>query len=336
MRTLPPSLPLVIFFLLSVFGCTRQHKHTTTAIPASNLTPYLDDASKPEYWNIEKVAFNDPTDTLYSNLPYSYEQALTLLQYHFDKTDSSNIAVASKQYIKALIVADFVYAAFSFQFLGPELGLAKDSIRRWDSISLDSFYHAGNTNQTAFYCAERTSFYLRLIDTLLGLKGQPVTVEQIHTFPVVQIAGSAYIIDPYDPFVIYDTTTKTVAPYTVTQNSTQISNTIPIRTKRMFGNTRQLLSHKFVNSIKTEVKPGRSQSICQLLQTYLTKQAETLRAYVRPCFQLPQTPLYETIKHIQPGGPNAYAIEMHGRVDGQLHTATDILKYYAGINCTGN
>ncbi|HRG87895.1 MAG TPA: hypothetical protein PLW44_02680 [Chitinophagales bacterium] len=322
--------------MLTTLGCKRQNRVTTTAIPASDLALYLDTIKAPAYWKIEEAACIDPTDTLHSNLPYQYEQALGILQYHFTKTDSLYIPVASRQYIKALIVADFVYAAFSYQFLGPELGLANQSTQQWDTVALEHFYQAGNTNQTAFYCTERTNFYLRLVDTLLGLKGQSVSVQQVHTFPVVQIAGNSYIIDPYDPFVIYDTTTKTIAPYSITQNNRQIHNTIPIRTKRLFGNTRLLLSDSFIKKLKAESKTKCGQCTCELLQNYLAKQSDTIKTYIRPCFQAPEPPLFTTIKHTPTGGPNAYAIEMHGRVDGQLSSCTDIIRYYSGIDCTGN
>lgn len=329
-------LHLIIFCLFITLGCKRQHRVTTTAIPASDLALYLDTIKAPAFWKIEETTCIDPTDTLYSNLPYQYKQALTTLRYYFTKADSLHVPVASRQYIKALIVADFVYAAFSYQFLGPELGLAHHSTQQWDTVALEHFYQAGNTNQTAFYCTERTNFYLRLVDTLLGLKGQCISVQQVHTFPVVQIAGNSYIIDPYDPFVIYDATTKTIAPYSITQNTRQIHNAIPIRTKRLFGNTRQLLSHKFVNKLKAESTTGCQQCTCQLLQNYLAKQSDKLKTYIRPCFQLPEPPLFTTIKHTPAGGSNAYAIEMHGRVDGQLNSSTDILRYYGSIECSGN
>ncbi|HLP52201.1 MAG TPA: hypothetical protein VK154_15030 [Chitinophagales bacterium] len=291
---------------------------------------YLTHNSAPVTWDITDISCTQPVDTLYTNLPYNFDTALAVLHSHFKTIDSCGYNRATSSYLKTLVIADFTYAAFSFQYLGPYMGYAADTVLAWQSIPLSTFYNVGNANQTSLYCTERTIFFLRLTDSLLGIKGRPITVSQIHTFPVVYLGADTFIIDPSDPFVAFDTLNQSAASYSTLLKGNNIQHIIPLRTKRLFGNTRQLISTALAQKLQTN---ECDTCLCSSLQKYVALHKEEILSNVRPCFQLADAPLYNHIKVLSPQNRNSYAVETTGRIDGQLNSTADILLYYKGVPC---
>jgi hypothetical protein len=252
--------------------------------------------------------------------------------------DSQSINESTKQYAKCLVVSDFVYAVFSFQFLGPVYGLARDSAfvatwAQWDTLPLNVCYDIGNTNQVSLFCAQRTSFYLRLVNNLLKVKGYSVTIPNgVHVFPVLKLQSGEYIVDPYDPFVICDSDKKWIVDYQRLLRSKSDDNFKPVRTRRLYGNTRQLFSLTYVNMLKDSYKDRYKDCFCCTIKEYLKENRSFLMSKLKSCFDIPDQPLFQNT-HIIPNSHNIYSIDMIGRVDGPLTTYKDIIRYYIGLHC---
>ncbi len=186
-------------------------------------------------------------DTLYSNLPYSYSEGIAELTDYFQAIDSSGIHPNGALYLKAMAVADFVFAAFSYRFMGDETGMANDSsaIRKWNQLSLSECFDLGNNNYSAVYCGDRTDFFCRLSDSLLQLETEVISIDGIHTFPLSVINGQRYLIDPYDPFTVINSENKMVLDYDQIQNIPPAKIKV-IRSARIFGCSRELISIPFL------------------------------------------------------------------------------------------
>ncbi len=324
------KIPRALFITVSFFIFCSCAKHSQERILSKDLSSFLSDSFNTTEWNFNDFECHEPEDTNSVNVPLSYLEAIASLQKHFHRIDSLSINEQTKEYAKALVVADFVYAAFSFQFLGPTLGMARDCTLTagWDSLPLNTCYTLGNSNQTSVYCIERTSFYLRLVDTLLNIKGTSIA-SKVHTFPVLNLKTGRYIIDPYDPFVIADSTGIFVIDYETLLAEKINKNFRPERTKRIFGNTRELISNSFVSELK--IKYNNSACLCCMLESYLEENKNYILSFLRPCFNAPAHNFLniEIIDNKQ----NAYALEMTGIVDGHLDSHEDIVRYYAGVEC---
>lgn len=263
-------------------------------------------------------------DTLKYNISNTFEKSFSLLKLELSKIDTITSNKETKDYIKSIIIADYVYAAFSFQFLGPKLGMAKDAsfIKNWNKTSIKSCFNLANKNQYAVFCGERTLFYNRLITHLLNLKTRQTSIKGIHTFPIIKIGDKEYIIDPYDPFVAVDTLNKTVLDYNSILNK-QYKSLKPIRTKRLFGSSRMLISDKLYTKLKNtygEINLGN------MLDKYLVDNDQYLSLFKPKNFEVP----LEKTKRITMvlNKKNIFAITINGRIDGNLKTEKDFYKYY--------
>ena len=263
-------------------------------------------------------------DTIKYNISNTFEESISLLKSELIKVDTITSNRETKDYIKSLIIADYVYAAFSFQFLGSKLGMAEDasSIKNWDTISIKTCFDLGNKNQYAVFCGERTTFYNRLIEKLLRLKTRQTSVQGVHTFPIIIIGGKDYIIDPYDPFVAVDTLNKAVLDYNLILKK-QYKSLKPIRTKRIFGSSRMLISKKLHDNLKNTY--GKI-NLARMLDRYLIENDRYLSAYKPKNYELP----IEKTKKITMilNNKNIFAVNINGRIDGNLITEKDFYKYY--------
>lgn len=197
--------------------------------------------------SFQLLSCDSTIDTLYSNLPYSYAEAITELTGYFRAIDSSGVHPNSLLYLKAMALADFVFAAFSYRFMGDETGIVNDSsaIRKWEELPLSECFNLGNNNFTAVYCGNRTDFYCRLADSLLQLKTEIISIDGIHTFPLSIINGQRYLIDPYDPFTVFNSENGMVLDYDMMQKTLPLKVKV-IRSTRIFGCSRELISIPFL------------------------------------------------------------------------------------------
>ncbi len=340
MRRFLVFIPVVLFMAVCLSGCKRQARQHTETIKLSDVKEYLSDSFPTKAWVLSKCNCVPPTDTLLRNLPYSYDEAILQIKQEFTHIDSLNTNKATKEYLKSLVLADFTYATFSFQFLGPKFGLATDStylsiLAGWDTMALSSCYDLGNLNITSLYCGQRTSFYLRLVDSLLGIKGAPVVVPYgVHIFPVITLSNGRYVMDPYDPFVICDSTKQTVISYSQLLCGKNDGNFVPIRSARLFGTSRQLFSARYVSMLRDSSGAVDKGCFCCMLKNYLAINEAKLVGSITPCFVMPEEPLFEDIKVVA-GTRNLYAMGMTGRVDGPLVSHSDIVWHYIGTDCGG-
>lgn len=324
---------LFYFAILScfqLFSCSPKHERANR-IAAKELTFLLEKNTPSPISQLVDFNCKEPIEVDNRNLDYSYHEAILVLKEKFQAIDTLLISADAKQYAKSLIVADFVYATFSYQFLGPNLGIANDTMLAisWDTLPLSICYNIGNYNQASVYCAERTNFYLRLVDTLLNIKGREVFVQDIHTFPVLEIGKGSFIVDPYDPFVIVDSSETWLVDYQSLIDGFEKNYFKPKRTARMFGGSRQLLSLPFINMLK-QTFPD-TDCICCLVKMYLEKNKKYLHTFVRPCFDINLLVVQNVQKLTNNRYP--YSLGMSGRVDGNLTTHLDVVRYYVGIDC---
>ncbi len=234
----------VIVVMLIAVGCYRDKTHSHTSLSMMHLHTLLQPAHRASDTTVF-TTFPIPTimpDTLFRNLPYSFSEAENLIQQHFAQVDLFPIPETSKQYSKALLVADFVYAAFSYRFLGDSLGINNDSLSdaNWNKLSIEERYNLGVYNHKAVYCEGRAQFYADCVRHWLKLHTQMVSKPGVHTFPLTAIDGEWYLIDPYDPFVVADSLNDLLLNYEACCNSKSAVRIF--RSKHVFGNSRELIS----------------------------------------------------------------------------------------------
>jgi|GEM_PF-3381212 len=315
-----------------IYACGGVSPTTSKPVHPSvtygELAVFLSDSIRTENWDMGKFSCQEPNETVSRNLPYSFSEALLVLDTQFVFIDTMSMGLSGKQYAKALIVADFVYAAFSFQFLGPQMGLANDAsfIDHWDELPLEMCYEIGNTNHASVYCEERTSFYLRLVDTLLNIKGTSFFVENVHTFPVLFLEAGYFMVDPYDPFVVVDASNR-VVDYPRLYTGQKREEYRPIRTKRLFGHSNELVSKSLYSAMRGET--DMDSCFCCALKNYLKQYQDSLTG--NSGNYDPKAPYFGDIKKVSKGS-NAYSMTMIGRVDGHLRDYSDVLKYYVATS----
>ncbi|MDX2001064.1 MAG: hypothetical protein SFW35_01410 [Chitinophagales bacterium] len=330
---------LSFLFICSLLSCNFQNHHTSYQhISLSDVSELITTSRlRPNPWNLDSFNCKILPDTIYTNSHPVFDSAVMQLQLKFADIDKKKSSLEARQYCKALILADFVYATFSFQLFGPKYGFAADSnfmaIRNsWSQLPLDTCYQLGNSNTFSVYCSERTSFFLRLSDKLLSLKGRNIIIPNgVHEFPLLTIGGKEYIIDPYDPFVICDTISGNLMDYSYISSDSSCNTCLPYRTKRKFGESRQLVSIGLITKLDTEYE--NSSCFCCELEKYMQENWQYLTSLIKPCFSMPDVPNFSNM-HIVPNARNHYAIPMQGRVDGSLNALNDIKRYYTADSCS--
>lgn len=273
------------------------------------------------------------TDTLKCNQNLSYDQALTKLRNTFVQINTLNENENTKTYLKALLLSEFVYASFSFQFLGSDLGETSHqvSIDNWDKMNLENCYNLGNNNLVPVWCGDRTTFYIRLLDHLLGIKAAAISIENIHTFPIVNIGKRRFIFDPYDPFIIFDSLTMTVMDYDEAFKYYLNDSPLKIlRTKRSYGFPNELISNKLTNNILGFSKHEK-QDISQKLKIYLIKNKANFLSRVNACvFETYSKSgiIYQTnLKE------DRYIIHLENNLNNIPMNVNRFNKYYFGKDC---
>ena len=255
------------------------------------------------------------------NLPYQFEEAVEVLQTKFKDVDQENTSIESKNLAKSLILADFVYAAFSFRLLGSELETDEMQLD-WYHASLQECYTKGNNNELAVYCGERSIFFSRMLDSLLHLKSRIMVIPGVHNFPLVQIGELEYIVDPYDPFVVFNPFQGELIPYN--QLADNQSNLSFFRTKRIFGATRDLISD---NMVMKATGSNDIREMGKMFKNYITEnilsspQADSICNYAN-------LPNFSEIKVLNSGSKYHYAIKLNTREDGNVIDANVLKRCY--------
>jgi hypothetical protein len=272
-------------------------------------------------------------DTLKCNQNLNYNQALDILRNKFIQFDSNYQNENTKKYLKALYISEFVYASFSFQFMGYQLGKTnhKIAIENWNNMPLEKCYNMGNSNLVPVWCGDRTSFYIRLLDSLLGIKATSVSIKNIHTFPLVNIGNRRFIFDPYDPFVVFDSLKSRVLDYDEALKYCLKNNSINIiRTKKTFGFSNELVSNDLTRDILA-VSNNEKQDFSQKLMFYFKKNKDVFLKRFNKC-------TFE--KHAKNGviyhsnlKDDKFVFQLIDKLNNLPMNVNRFKKYYFGIDC---
>ena len=201
---------------------------------------------------IDSVVFIEKTQNKEDYL--SFENTFDLIQRNLIEIDTIPTNNETKLYLKSLLIADFVFASFGNYFLSSltendnNFRIKKD----WEKLTLKEQYNFGVKNLIGFDCGMKTSFFISVIDSLLGLKVRDIAITGVHTFPLVTIGGKRYIIDPFNPYVFINSNSNKILGFDEMKN--QLKNLKSISTRRKFGKTRFLVSDTFYDRFFEEDK----------------------------------------------------------------------------------
>ncbi len=324
------ALPLFLLFFLT--ACQLNKKNSDGNIYLSELKGYLNTSKEtPRFQDLNVQNCKSPVDSLRQNLPYGYKEAIANLSNKLLNVDKQGISTQSKQFAKAIICADFVYAAFSYHHPGDTLGFEGDTLLSpgWDSLPLEVCYDLGNKNVMGVYCDQRSGFYLRLVKKLIGIDGKIIAKDKIHSFPVIFIVDDngkkkPYLIDPYDPFIQVAQGGNIIPAfneYGIDPYDIEI-----YRTRRAYGKTRVLVSKKIIDNLRST---GSQSPFCLLpgyLRNYITGYLKQNTDRDSTIVNLPN---YRDSYILSNNRKFEYAIEMDGRPDGQLFDLTGYKRYYS-------
>ncbi len=237
---------LVIVLLIGIESCTVKEP---TKIDNDIIINYLDLEAKSIFVStLDSVQLNLRTDTLKSNIPFNYKEVLAIIDERFIEIDTIETNTETRQFLKAMLLADFVFSSFSLQLFGNRYGLANDVTVKndWNSYSTSEQYGLGNNNIVSLDCGGRTNFYLQLIDNLLNLSGRDTSIPGIHTYPIIEIGAEEYILDPSEPVVFTDSKSNILSFDDLKLGVEEIHF---LRTKRSFGGNHFLISKDLNQSL---------------------------------------------------------------------------------------
>lgn len=229
-----------LFFLLLLSSCADSNNE----IDAGLVIRFVDTSkgiNESLVKSLKEVNVVCTKDTIASNLPYTFEEAFSKIDQKFADIDTIKTNSETLLYLKALVLSDFVYGSVGFQFLGGRLGMRCDEslVSEFPEMSLKEVYNYTNTNKLALDCGLLTMYYQNLIDSLLNLSFRDTSIQGIHTYPLTKIGNREFIIDPSDPFVLFDLSKNRVLGY---REIIQVDSLVFLRTKRLFGRSQLLIS----------------------------------------------------------------------------------------------
>jgi hypothetical protein len=272
-------------------------------------------------------------DTFECNQNLNYTQALNVLRDKFIQIESMSENENTEKYLKLLFLSEFVYSSFSFQFMGFQLGKTNHqiAIENWNNMSLENCYNMANNNLVPVWCGDRTSFYVRLLDSLLGIKANTISIKNIHTFPLVNIGNRRFIFDPYDPFVIFDSLKMRVMDYDEAMKYTLNNCSITIqRTKRACGEANELVSNDLTKDILA-VSNNEKQDFSQNLKKYLILNQSSFLKNIKKCsfeiYNKKGTIYQSNLKD------DRYIIKLENNLKNIPMNLNHFKKYYFGIDC---
>lgn len=318
---------LLLIMTLFIGSCTQKADENIDTEVLKFL--FVDTANNSEIPLSDHDTYTFKNDTIYSNNEKNtLNEALGDLHEHYLFIDKLKTNYETKTYAKVLLLAEWIYGNFNYQFLGPDLGMADTSKFgvKFNQTDLNTCYATGNKNLMALWCGDRTNMFVRLVDTLFHLKSQIISIRPIHTFPIVEIGKSYYIIDPYDPFVLFNTESNRIISYKELLTKTEKPKAI--RTKRVFGNTGELISSKFYTMLNQQYK---NHNIVNLVEQYLADNTPHLISYIDSCSFEP----FNAVKTIYPiqSPTNKFVIYPNHYNLPQEIKSSRFNKYYLGNDC---
>ncbi|MES2690357.1 MAG: hypothetical protein V4658_08140 [Bacteroidota bacterium] len=218
------------------------------------------------------------TDSLLKyNIAMDFTHVYAYVKAKLNALDGSSCNTTTKQYIKCLVLADLVHAAFSVQYSGGILDTFNCVRSYAENDHLSAYYAHGNSNDFAVNCDGRTNYFIKLVDTLLGIKAYPVSVKSIHTFPLVVIGGSKYLVDPGNPAVLIDGGHNSIIDFDRFVNRDYKTLSL-LPTGRIFGNSKDLVTHFLYAKIAGDQK-NTQKEFAAVLDDYVMKNNEQLKPF---------------------------------------------------------
>jgi hypothetical protein len=319
-KKMPYPFMVILFTCLVVIGCmlfVTGKRKVQYSVYAKSLSLFLTDPELQPASSLCRII----NDTLYANLPYTYNEAMENLHGKFKEIDKLEMTPPEARYAKALLCADLVYAAFSYRLLGDSLGIDNDSILLWQKLSMQQAYELGTHNYLAVYCGDRTAFFCNLVDSLLQLETKVVDIKDRHTFPLIKINDGWYIIDPYDPFAVIDSVNGMLLSYEEIEQK-NFENLIIKRTRRTYGSSRELISRPLLYLKSKSYEPCDIASyITQLKRDYISRNPSG-------DVSLLHLPDFSQIRPVANNTRFSYALPLNERPDGRLYYPRDLKKYY--------
>lgn len=319
---------LIGCWLLSV-GCNNPAKEIEwDAIKQQLVYPNAHDLCHKQLFAY--CAFNDTGLTLNNSMQYA--DAMQQLVLSIDSIENLSFNPNTRTYLKCLALANFTSTLFSGQFMGSKIGLSghKISIPNWEVMSLRQQYDAGNNNQFPVWCGDRATFYRQLVDTLLGIQSNEVSIKGIHTFPLVPIGGQEYIFDPFDLLIPLDTIQKKVLDYESLKTKS-FQSLVICDVKRQYGKCVELISDSFYSMLKD--KYGKKDtSLCSMLNRYLQAEGDVILQQATIC--KPFVPLSYAIE-IYPvqRHHSSYVITSNYKIGSTKHHLPNFFRQYFGDTC---
>lgn len=262
-----------------------------------------------------------------NKIQYSLDSLMFNIAFVFKNIDTLNTNIATKQYIKALLLADLVHALFNFQFLGNLGGsFSNISIPNWNTKSIEECLVVSKSCNQSIWCGDRNIFYLNLLKKTVGVDGYLVSLNNIHSYPIIFLKTGVYIIDSYDPFIVFGENNKVVNFSSIVNGA---NDYYILRTKRYFGFPNYLISNNLVNQINSY--SINNFPIEKKVELFINGNKESFLKQVDKCsYEIfnKKGILRKTDCEINP-----YAIQLiENRISKPL-SLNRFKKYYLGINC---
>lgn len=265
----------LLLFLSIIFSCNN----TGSKISFNELEwPKSDGNNLIDNSDSSAVNCSYKADTIYNTT--SYDGAINRLKLMIDSVNQKHTKHTAT-YINCLLLADFVYANCSFQFLGSLYQKNSNvAIANWQNLSLNQMYELGVSNQVAIWCGDRTTYFNSLLKHLLNLNAQIIHINKVHTYPIVSIDGLYYIVDPYYPMVITNPITNNIADYEWLKKNIHQTEPVFRLSPRYFGESKTLISSELISYIKS-LSYTNDTLICGLVNHLLTQKKSTLLALLK-------------------------------------------------------
>lgn len=262
-----------------------------------------------------------------SNALYSFDSLMLNIDFVLKNIDTLNTNIETKQYIKVLLLAEWVHALFNYQFLGNLGGSSTNiSIPNWGTKSIKECLAAGNSCSHSIWCGDRNVFYLKLLKKMVGVDGYIVSINNIHTYPIVFLKAGVYIIDSYNPFIVFGENNRVVNFSSIVN---RVSNYTILRTKRSFGFPSYLISNNLVNQINNY--SVNNFPIEKKLELFIKGNKESFLKQVDRCsYEIFNKKGILRKTHCE---TNPYVIQLIDNRISKPLSLTRFKKYYLGINC---
>lgn len=319
------SLIYLIFVCVFFSCCSKLEFKESTIVNDLDLTPI----SYEHYTKyLTNSTFNFYEDTLYKNIDLSWLELDSILKLNFKRIDSLQTDNDHKNLYKSSVLADLVFSLFGSQFLGNKIGLWDSivAIEDFKKLSLPDKYRIVNSNELLLSCGEMAFFFKDLVESHLDIEVEVISIDKFHTFPLIKLSGNYYIMDPYDPVFLFSNN-KLLSYDDLLTNS---YNGLSIyRTSRMFGNSKGIVSKKFIDFLIGKYK---RESFKELLNAFVLDNSKSiLNSNALSCYELYfQDSIKFQLVHNQKA---VYAIEQRVHMSRYPLSEEIIRRDYLGETC---